>query len=64
MLQYPQVGMAGGLVQNPDGSEQAGCRRSVPTPWRALVRVLHLDKLFPHHPPLSKFRINSSTIAR
>jgi GT2 family glycosyltransferase len=55
MLQYPQVGMAGGLVQNPDGSEQAGCRRSVPTPWRALVRVLHLDKLFPHHPRYQSF---------
>ncbi|HEC85858.1 MAG TPA: glycosyltransferase family 2 protein [Thioploca sp.] len=45
---YPQAGMAGGLVLNPDGSEQAGCRRSVPTPWRAIVRVFHLDKLFPN----------------
>ncbi|MCK5662821.1 MAG: glycosyltransferase family 2 protein, partial [Thiotrichaceae bacterium] len=42
-----QAGMAGGLVQNLDGSEQAGCRRSIPTPWRTMVRILHLDKLHP-----------------
>ena len=40
------VGMAGCLIRNPDGTEQAGCRRSIPTPWRSLVRVLHLDRLF------------------
>ncbi len=48
MDKYPQAGMAGGLVLNPDGSEQPGCRRSVPTPWRAVVRIFHLDKLFPN----------------
>lgn len=44
---YPDAGMAGCLIRNVDGSEQAGCRRSVPTPWRSLVRVLHLEKLMP-----------------
>lgn len=52
---HPQAGMAGVLVVNPDGSEQAGCRRSVPTPWRSLVRVLHLDKLFPKQPRFRHF---------
>jgi hypothetical protein len=52
---YPDVGMAGCLLRNPDGTEQAGCRRSVPTPWRTLVRVLHLDKLFPNHPRFRNF---------
>lgn len=47
MDQYPQVGMAGCLVRNVDGSEQPGSRRSVPTPWRTIVRIFHLDKLFP-----------------
>ncbi len=47
---HPDVGMAGCLIRNPDGSEQAGCRRAVPTPWRSLVRVLYLHRLFPHHP--------------
>lgn len=53
--QYPDAGMAGCLIRNEDGSEQAGCRRSIPTPWRALVRVLHLDMLFPNHPRLRNF---------
>jgi len=55
MEKYPQAGMAGCLVRNPDGSEQAGCRRSVPTPWRTLVRVCHLDKLFPHSKHIQNF---------
>jgi len=35
----PKVGMAGCLIRNLDGTEQAGCRRRVPTPWRTLVRI-------------------------
>lgn len=50
MADYPQTVMAGCLIRNPDGTEQAGCRRNVPSPWRTLVRVLNLNKLFPHHP--------------
>lgn len=52
---YPDVGMAGCLLRNPDGTEQPGCRRSVPTPWRTLVRVFHLDKVFPNHPRFRNF---------
>lgn len=55
MQDNPQAGMAGALVRNPDGSEQAGARRSVPSPWRSIVRVLHLDKLLPHHPKFQSF---------
>jgi len=47
---HPEAGMAGCLIRNLDGSEQAGCRRRVPTPWRTLVRVLCLDRLFPNYP--------------
>lgn len=47
MEHHPEVGMAGCLIRNPDGSEQPGCRRMVPTPARCLVRMLHLDRLFP-----------------
>ena len=43
----PDVGMAGCLLRNTDGSEQAGCRRRVPTPARTLVRILYLDRPFP-----------------
>jgi GT2 family glycosyltransferase len=50
MDRYPEAGMAGCLVLNPDGSEQVGCRRYVPTPWRSLVRVLRLNRVIKNHP--------------
>jgi GT2 family glycosyltransferase len=37
------AGMAGGLLLNPDGNEQAGGRRAIPTPWRSLVRAFHFS---------------------
>ena len=52
---HPEAGMAGCLIRNPDGSEQAGCRRLVPTPGRSLVRVLHLHRFFPHQPRFGDF---------
>jgi len=50
MKERPDVGMSGCLILNPDGSEQAGARRRVPTPWRSVVKVLYLNALFPNHP--------------
>jgi len=41
----PDAGMAGPLLLNPDGSEQAGGRRIFPTPRHAVVRVLNLQRL-------------------
>jgi hypothetical protein len=38
-----QTGLLGCRVLNPDGTEQKGCRRRVPTPWRTIVRVLGLS---------------------
>lgn len=49
MEEQPDVGMSGCLILNTDGSEQPGCRRRVPTPWRTLVRSFYLDKFFPGH---------------
>ena len=49
MAAHPEAGMAGCLIRNPDGTEQAGCRRAVPTPWRSLVRTFGLARVFPHH---------------
>ena len=48
----PGAGMAGGLLLNPDGTEQAGGRRTIPTPWRSLVRVLNLKGLEKRFPKL------------
>ena len=44
MDHHPNVAMAGPLVLNVDGSEQRGCRRFLPNPRRAIMRVLHLHK--------------------
>lgn len=37
-----KIGMVGGFLIHPDGSEQAGGRRAVPTPWRSFVRAFGL----------------------
>jgi len=47
-----RVGMAGPLLLNPDGKEQAGGRRAVPTPWRSFVRVFGLSKYRDRYPKL------------
>ena len=67
------AGMAGCMIRNPDGSEQAGARRTVPTPWRAIVRVLHLDQWLPrylrptsflqHHEPVPNGPISVEAIS-
>jgi GT2 family glycosyltransferase len=62
LVDTPEAGMAGCLICNPDGSEQAGCRRRVPTPWRSLVRVLHLDKLFAGHPRFQGLALNTTPL--
>lgn len=46
----PETGMVGGYLLNPDGSEQGGGRRAIPSPWRAFVRgfgLYHLQKFWP-----------------
>ena len=55
MDQRPDVGMAGCLIRNGDDSEQKGSIRELPTPWRAMVRVLHLDRLFPNSSRFQNF---------
>jgi GT2 family glycosyltransferase len=46
------VGMVGGLLVNPDGSEQGGGRRAVPTPWRSFVRAFGLNRFANRWPKL------------
>lgn len=52
LLQLDEVGMVGGMLCNPDGSEQPGGRRVFPTPRRALVRALRLSRLAARWPRL------------
>jgi GT2 family glycosyltransferase len=48
----PQAGMVGGLLTDQDGTEQAGGRRAVPTPWRSLVRAFGLYRFECYWPRL------------
>ncbi|MBU6225380.1 MAG: glycosyltransferase family 2 protein [Burkholderiales bacterium] len=41
----PSIGMVGGFLSNPDGSEQPGGRRVFPTPKRAFMRAFGLSRL-------------------
>jgi GT2 family glycosyltransferase len=52
MKSSPQAGMAGPLLLNPDGTEQAGGRRAVPTPWRSFIRAFGLSGLRSRYPRL------------
>jgi GT2 family glycosyltransferase len=49
---YPDAGMVGGLLLNPDGTEQAGGRRAIPTPWRSFVRAFGLSRFADRWPSL------------
>ena len=68
------AGMAGPLLLNPDGSEQAGGRRKIPTPRLAISRAFSLTKLsrfFPdkfddfllHQQPLPNDTIETEAIS-
>jgi len=48
----PTVGMVGGLLTDPDGTEQGGGRRAVPTPWRSFVRAFGLSRFANRWPRL------------
>ncbi len=60
--QHSDAGMAGCLIINSDGTEQKGCRRSIPTPWRSLLRVLHLSSIFPNNPLFQDFDLARSQL--
>jgi GT2 family glycosyltransferase len=57
------IGMVGGQLLNSDGTEQVGCRRAVPTPWRTLVRVFRLSVLSNRYPRLfSDFNLHQQPL--
>lgn len=49
MADHPEAGMSGCVIRNPDGSEQPGCRRSIPTPWRTFIRITRLSWFGKYH---------------
>ncbi|BCT68981.1 glycosyltransferase family 2 protein [Nitrosospira sp. NRS527] len=48
----PSAEMIGGLLINQDGTEQAGGRRAMPTPWRSFVRAFGLYRFERYWPRL------------
>jgi GT2 family glycosyltransferase len=64
MGMHPEAGMAGCLVRNPDGTEQAGCRRTIPTPWRGFVRTVGLSRLFPQAPRFQSFILSNRPLPK
>ena len=55
LLMQPDAGMVGPLLVNPDGSEQRGCRRDIPTPWQIFCVALLFHKFMPDHPRFRNF---------
>jgi GT2 family glycosyltransferase len=60
----PAAALTGCMLLNPDGTEQPGARRYLPTPWRALVRVLKLYRLAKLHPRFRGFLMNKEPVPR
>lgn len=58
----PDAGIAGCLICNPDGSEQAGSRRLMPTPFRSVVRFLRLSWLFRHNPEMGALNLSGQPL--
>ncbi|RPJ57567.1 MAG: glycosyltransferase family 2 protein [Acidobacteria bacterium] len=51
----PEIGIVGCRVQNPDGSLQLACRRSIPRPSIAFYRLTGLSRLFSRSPRFGSY---------
>jgi len=60
--QLPGQSLLSPLLVNADFTEQRGSRRTVLTPWRALVEWLGLYRLAPAHPYFRRFNQSSSPL--
>jgi GT2 family glycosyltransferase len=61
---HPDVGIVGARVNNPDGTLQRACRRSVPTPMVSLFRLAGLNRLFPGHPAARAYNLEDADPAQ
>jgi GT2 family glycosyltransferase len=52
---HADVGIVGCRVENPDGSLQLACRRSIPRPSSAFYRLSGLGRLFPRSPRFGRY---------
>lgn len=58
MEAHPNTGAAGCKILNPDGTFADESRRTVPTPWSALGKVLGLASLFPKSKLFASYYMN------
>ncbi len=58
MESHPNSGAAGCKILNPDGTFADESRRTVPTPWNALGKVLGLATLFPKSKAFAGYYMN------
>jgi hypothetical protein len=61
---HSDVGIVGPRIENPDGTLQRACRRSLPTPTVSLFRLGGLDRLFPGHPAARAYNLEDADPAR
>jgi GT2 family glycosyltransferase len=54
---YPDTGMLGCKILNPDGTLQLACRRSFPSPWVAFTKLSGLSYLFPRSTLLGRYNL-------
>jgi N-acetylglucosaminyl-diphospho-decaprenol L-rhamnosyltransferase len=57
LKQHPRVGAVGPRVILPDGSLDAACRRSFPTPEVSFYRMTGLARLFPHSRRFGRYNL-------
>jgi GT2 family glycosyltransferase len=53
----PEVGITGCRVLNKDGTLQLACRRSIPTPSIAFLRLTGLSRLFPNSKTMARYNL-------
>ena len=58
MTNNADIGVAGCRVENPDGTLQRACRRSIPTPMIAFFRLTGLSRFFPKSKIIAKYNLS------
>lgn len=53
----PKIGIAGCRLLRPNGEMDLACRRSFPTPWVSLCRILRLNRLFPKSKRFGRYNL-------
>ncbi|MBN1550503.1 glycosyltransferase family 2 protein [bacterium] len=61
-MQNPQTGIIGGKIINPDGSVQPQCRRNIPKPRAAFMRLFGISRLFPSLPSSRQYELPSEAL--